>query len=171
MKTHYTEADLLETYYMQPGESMPVMLHLASCRDCAKRYDSLERKLREAASCTTHDRPETFWTRQRLTIQRRIGQRKERSVQVAHLTRIAAAAVLAFFLGGVTVYRHVEPQVARGPQVINVQQQVPAATAATPATTDELQVPRDPWQSDELADFHSVVAWESWDSDGKGSTL
>src|SRR5258708_5761924 len=32
---HYSEADLLETYYMQPGQSMPVMMHLAECTDAA----------------------------------------------------------------------------------------------------------------------------------------
>src|SRR5213082_3253280 len=53
MKTHYTEADLLETYYLQPGESMPVMMHLAQCSECSVRYEKLERKLREVASCET----------------------------------------------------------------------------------------------------------------------
>src|SRR6185295_4942814 len=64
MKTHYTEADLLETYYTQPGESMPVMMHLAQCSECAARYERLERKLRDAASCDV-ERPDTFWSRQR----------------------------------------------------------------------------------------------------------
>src|SRR5258708_13038095 len=78
MTKHYSEADLLETYYMQPGQSMPVMMHLAECSDCAARYERLEHKLREAASCHT-DRPETFWSRQRRTIMRSIGVRRERS--------------------------------------------------------------------------------------------
>ena len=43
---HYSEADLLETYYTQPGESMPVMMHLAGCHDCAARYQRLAQKLR-----------------------------------------------------------------------------------------------------------------------------
>ena len=46
MSKHFSEAELLETYYTQPGESMPVMMHLASCSDCAARYERLERKLR-----------------------------------------------------------------------------------------------------------------------------
>ena len=59
MTKHYSEADLLETYYMQPGQSLPVMMHLAECNDCAARYERLEHKLREAASChtTTSRRP------------------------------------------------------------------------------------------------------------------
>ena len=79
MKTHFTEADLLETYYMQPGESMPVMMHLASCEPCAERYHALERKLREAASCSTTEKHETFWTRQRMLIQRRIADGRARA--------------------------------------------------------------------------------------------
>ena len=51
---HYSEADLLETYYMQPGASMPVMMHLAGCADCAARYERLEKKVRGLAACA-HD--------------------------------------------------------------------------------------------------------------------
>src|SRR5438309_11441989 len=75
MKTHYTEADLLETYYLQPGESMPVMMHLAQCSECSARYEKLERKLREVASCDV-ERPETFWSRQRHLIMRGIDARQ-----------------------------------------------------------------------------------------------
>lgn len=160
MKTHFSEADLLETYYMQPGESMPVMMHLASCEACAARYDALERKLREAASCSTTEKHETFWTRQRMLIQRRIADRRERSASRMQVTRVAAAAVLAFFLGGVFVYRTVEPQRTTAPTT-TAQQQVPSAA-------DEAQpMPHDPWQNDELSDFHSVVQWETWVDEGK----
>jgi predicted anti-sigma-YlaC factor YlaD len=151
MKTHYSEADLLETYYMQPGESMPVMMHLANCRDCAARYEALERKLREAASCSTREHPETFWTRQRIAIQRKIAARGARTTRVAQVTRVAAAAVLAFFLGGVITWHEVKP--TQTPQVI---------VKTQPVAVDDLQIPHDPWQDEELSDFHNVVHWESW---------
>ena len=51
MKPHFSEADLLETYYTRPGESMPVMMHLANCSECAERYERLDKKMREAAAC------------------------------------------------------------------------------------------------------------------------
>jgi hypothetical protein len=156
-KIHYTEADLLETYYMQPGDSMPVMMHLADCNECAARYDRLERKLRQAAACD-HDKPETFWVRQRLMIQRRIEERKTRYASAMRTLRVAAAAGLAFFLGGAIVYKSVEP--ALQPQVIVVAtaaQNPPPAPAAI-----ELTGAHDAWQSDELKEFHSVVEWESW---------
>jgi anti-sigma factor RsiW len=158
MKTHFTEADLLETYYMQPGESMPVMMHLASCEPCAERYHALERKLREAASCSTTEKHETFWTRQRMLIQRRIADGRRRASTRMQVTRVAAAAVLAFFLGGVFVYRTVEPQHVTAPTATAAAQQPAQPVVEEPQPA----IPHDPWQSEELSDFHSVVQWETW---------
>ena len=47
---HYSEAELLETYYMMPEQSAPVMQHLAQCDECIARYNRLEQKLRAAAA-------------------------------------------------------------------------------------------------------------------------
>jgi hypothetical protein len=160
MTKHYSEADLLETYYMQPGDSMPVMMHLADCADCRTKYERLERKLREAAACNV-ERPATFWARQRLSIMRRIDTQRAQGAVVTRNLRVAAAALLAFFLGGVVVYKAVEPALKRQPVVISNH------PSPVSATTDELQLPRDPWQSDELQDFHGVVQWESWVSETK----
>jgi hypothetical protein len=160
MMKHYSEADLLETYYMQPGESMPVMMHLAECPDCAARYERLETKLREAATCHTSadDRPDTFWARQRHSIMRSIGAHRERSATAARTTRAAAAALLAFFLGGAVVYQSVKPHSpSQGPVTLTAKNTPPPA----PSPADE-PVAHDPWQTDELRDFHAVVAWETW---------
>jgi hypothetical protein len=148
MKTHYSEADLLETYYMQPGESMPVMMHLASCKDCEARYDRLERKLREAAACPT-ERPETFWSRQRLSIMRRIAAQPSRW-RAGITARIAAAALLAFLSGAAVVYHETHPV-----------KTVPAPAVETP-TVDEMHAGINPWESEELKQYHDVVQWESW---------
>ena len=156
MKTHYSEADLLETYYLQPGESMPVMMHLAACSDCAARYERLERKLRESATCST-DKPETFWSRQRLSIMRRIAAQPKRAGRIGSAARIAAAAGLAFILGGAIVYRETKPLPAGPAQPAAAQ-----ATVAKAPTVDELHAPINPWESDELKRFHDVVQWESW---------
>ena len=82
MKPHFSEADLLETYYTQPGQSMPVMMHLADCPECAARYERLERKVRGLAACahdqTIEEKPETFWARQRLSVMRKIDGRRDR---------------------------------------------------------------------------------------------
>jgi predicted anti-sigma-YlaC factor YlaD len=151
---HYSEADLLETYYTQPGESLPVMMHLAECTDCAAKYDRLERKLREAAACSTDTQPETFWQRQRFSIMRRVRNEQQLNVRTG---RYAAAAMLAFLLGGAVVYETLKP--ARATQVVTVP---PTQTSAAAVVNEEPSVPRDPWQSEELKDFHQVVEWESW---------
>ena len=166
MTKHYSEADLLETYYMQPGQSMPVMMHLAECSDCAARYERLEHKLREAASCHT-SQPETFWSRQRHTIMRSIRVRRERSVVAVRVWRTAAAAILAFLLGGAVVFETVKPSVpeTQTPTVAqNVIQKTPVVEPA-PRTPPEDLLLHDAWQSDELREFHGVVQWESWTPD------
>jgi hypothetical protein len=151
MNKHYSEADLLETYYTQPGASMPVMMHLADCSDCATRYERLDAKLRGIAQCHT-DAPETFWARQRLSIMKKVGTRGAQ--RPARLLGAAAAAVLALVLTGVMTFRKEVPA------------PVPVATATTTVVaapaTPEISSSDDPWQSDELKDFESMVAWESW---------
>ncbi len=157
---HFSEADLLETYYMQPGESMPVMMHLAACSECAERYKRLERKLREAAACPT--KPVTFWAFQRGSIMRRVeAKRRQTAARSPRTWRVAAAAVLAFFLGGAVVYETVKPAAIERPVMET------AAAVKQPALTTAPDAVADPWQSDELKDFHAVVQWESWVGDGK----
>jgi len=157
MKTHYSEADLLETYYLQPGESMPVMMHLAQCSDCAARYERLERKLRDLAACDT-ERPETFWSRQRHLIMRGIRtQPQAKTSRVARTLRVAATAAFAFFLGGAVMYKTLDVPPQAPPMVI------PQASAEAPS--------EDPWESSELQKFHSVVEWESWVDSSAGDQL
>ena len=147
---HYSEAELLETYYTQPGESMPVMMHLAACSDCAARYERLERKLRSLAACDVDEKPQTFWTRQRMLIMRGIDAHKHHGESVARTWRVAAAAVLAFILGGTVVYKTVDERKPTPPPII------------VQAQPTEDPVVHDAWQSDELKDFHGMVQWETW---------
>jgi anti-sigma factor RsiW len=162
MSQHYSEADLLETYYTQPGESLPVMMHLADCTDCAARYERLERKIRGLAECAHHEeKPETFWARQRISILRKVDRQRQQS-SFARITRVAAAAVLALALGGVITWdrmQDVEPTVTAT---------VATAEPASAAVTTDTSVPADPWDSEELDEFGSMVAWESWDEKSTG---
>jgi len=156
MKQHYSEADLLETYYTQPGDSMPVMMHLAECGECASRYERLERKVRGLAACE-HDKPETFWARQRISIMRKVEGRKARPVM-----RYAAAAALTLALGGLVTWR----EVSQSPS-LPVSESV---TITASAETEPPAITTDPWQSEELKDYQPVVAWESWvEADTKGN--
>ncbi len=151
MTRHFSEADLLETYYTQPGESMPVMMHLANCADCAARYDRLDRKLREAAACHT-DKPESFWAQQRQTIMHCVSASRQKRASRVPLT--AAAAVLALVLGGV---------------MISQREEAPEAPVPTPVAVEEV-VPSDPWESEQLQEYEAVVEWESWIANGSEGT-
>jgi predicted anti-sigma-YlaC factor YlaD len=159
---HFSEAELLETYYTQPGESMPVMMHLANCNECAARYERLEQKLRQAASCHT-EKPATFWARQRLQIMRRVNAQQAHAATAARTLRVAAAAILAFFLGGAVVYETIQPV----PQPAPVVSVAPVTVAAPAPAANDIH---DAWQSDELKDFHNVVEWEAWVPDSKTDT-
>ena len=142
---HYSEADLLETYYMQPGASMPVMMHLADCADCASRYERLEHKVRGLGACAHDEKPDTFWARQRIAVMRKLSQRTSKTKTM----RVAAAALLVATLGGWMASRTTTE----------------VATPAAPQTEITVQVttPADPWESEELEEFGSLVAWESWE--------
>lgn len=154
---HFSEAELLETHYTQPGESMPVMMHLASCAECAAKYERLEKKLRGIASCPS-EKPQTFWTRQRLQTMRRIDTKSHQHDVAERTWRVAAAAVLAFVLGGFVTFKTVEPELKRPPIIVQ-------ADKTTPAIVKSEDGAHDAWQSDELRDFHSMVQWESWVDD------
>ncbi len=164
-KTHYSEADLLETYYTQPGESLPVMMHLADCDECGSRYERIERKVRGLATCERDEKPDTFWARQRLSIMRRVSQKQARTSSIARISRVAAAAVLALVLGGVVISNDGDVQpAAHQPTVYTAT----AVSSDSPVTRQSEDL-TDPWQSEELQEFGSMVEWESWVENGDQS--
>lgn len=154
MKPHYSEADLLETYYTQPGESMPVMMHLADCESCAARYERLESKMQGLHACHHDEKPETFWVRQRMSIMRRIGAQQRKTSRVPRIA--AAAAIVLAISGGVFTWQRSD-----APRIVEVPTQT-ASFEDTITVQDE-----SPWQSEELRDYSSIVAWESWVDDGR----
>ena len=48
---HFSEADLLETWYTPAGSSLAVMMHVADCGECAARYARLESKFDALFTC------------------------------------------------------------------------------------------------------------------------
>lgn len=169
MKQHYSEADLLETYYTRPGESMPVMMHLAECEDCAAHYDRLESKMRGLRACA-HDqeKPETFWIRQRIAVMRKIEARRARRGAISRITKVAAAAMLVLLLGALVTWRQgSDPAIP--PRVETVVSQTAPLEDATGRSLGSSSSSSDPWQSDELKDYSSMVDWESWVENGDPS--
>jgi predicted anti-sigma-YlaC factor YlaD len=164
MKQHFSEADLLETYYTRPGEAMPVMMHLADCPECASRYERLERKMRGLRECPHEtEKPETFWIRQRMSVMWKIETRRERSASVARVMRVAAAAMLILVLGALVTWRGVDESPSR--PVVETAQSTPLDDSSTRRLDDST----DPWKSDELKEYSSMVEWESWVEEGDQS--
>lgn len=160
MTRHYSEADLLETYYMTPDEASGIIAHVNDCNACQDRYRKLAQKLRDVAACPT-EKPATFWTRQRLMIMRAVDNARGQSNRTARASRMAAAALLMFALGGAVAYKTIPHHQQKQSPVVVAQQQTTMSGASSGAE-DVLDVPRDPWQSDELKDFGAVVDWEQW---------
>jgi len=159
MTRHYSEADLLETYYMQPGDASAIIAHVNDCNECQDRYRRLAQKLRDVASCPS-DKPATFWSRQRLMIMRAVENARAQSHRTARTGRMAAAALLAFMLGGAVAYKTLPHHQQKQQPLVVAQQQMTLTTASD--ADDVLNVPRDPWQSDELKDFGALTEWEQW---------
>lgn len=169
MKPHYSEADLLETYWTRPGESMPVMMHLADCGECAARYERLEAKMRGLRSCHREEKPETFWVRQRMSIMRRIEAQRERRQSFARVTRVAAAAMLVLVLGALVTWDRVDESSSL--QVVKPVQTATVDDSTTRRLEDsKTRLEDSPWQSEELDDYSSIVAWESWVEEGDQSS-
>ncbi|HYK04264.1 MAG TPA: hypothetical protein VE974_21110 [Thermoanaerobaculia bacterium] len=145
MNQHYSEADLLETYYTQPGESLPVMMHLAGCAACASRYERLETKIRGLAACDD-EKPAAFWARQRGSIMRKVGRQR----YTPRFARFAAAAVLALLIGG-TIAWPIREQKTAPPPVVEA---------------EVLTLSEDPWESESLQEYQPLVEWESWVDEG-----
>lgn len=165
MKPHFSEADLLETYYMKPGQSLPVMMHLADCAGCAANYERLETKMRSLRSCHREEQPESFWARQRISVMRKIDARRERRAsfsRIAPVARVSAAAMLILVLGGLIAWD-------RGDEPASLQVVETAQTAVLEDSATRSLEDANPWQSDELNDYSSMVAWESWVENGDQS--
>jgi anti-sigma factor RsiW len=156
MKQHFTEADLLETYYTRPGESLPIMMHLADCSECASRYERLEKKMQSLRSCAHDAKPETFWARQRMAILRKVDERRASSP----LPKLAAAAALVLALSGLAFFADRDQQAPARP-VVQQQQSAAVDEMPLPATTSA----ESPWQSEELDEYAGMVDWETWVED------
>ncbi|HVT45598.1 MAG TPA: hypothetical protein VMT00_14555 [Thermoanaerobaculia bacterium] len=167
---HHTEVELLELYYLPPGDSMPVMMHVAECDECTARYERLEQKLRrgaQACHARTAAKPDSFWSRQRRGILEAIERGDRPQLSWRRPLLVAAAAILVVALAGVLSNR---PGNRSGPEegagVVAPPMSANEQAAPTPADDylpQGLQAMRDPWETDQLKDLHGMVAWESWE--------
>lgn len=176
---HYSEVELLERYYIPSSAKDEVGAHLASCQPCAERFELLSGKLRDSACASVASidgKPDTFWIRQRMGIERKIAEQSARGRKSGKTARMAAvAATLTVLFGGGLLYR---VQMARwnAPLPAAVMTS-PAPDAAALDTSDLLaaiESTDDAWESEELKPFGEAVQWESWMSspaNSPGGTL
>jgi hypothetical protein len=165
MKQHCTEVDLLELYYLPDG---PVAKdgHVGGCSECQARFERLSAKLRNAADqhAGAVDRlPETFWVRQRVAIDRAV--QKQHQAHSPWALRTAAALLIAL-LGVVLLVSR--DRIQRNPERIATETAVtPAQTPIDTAPLTVIGSTDDPWQSDALSSYQSVIDWEEWVDEGK----
>lgn len=161
---HYTEADLLELHYVPSEETQEAQNHLRDCQECRNKFERLGQKLRSAAmsACPVlESKPESFWTRQRISIHRRTQESPGRQVSALLRARAAVAAMIVFSILSVAIYR-LTPD---SPQTMVPAASQSASTLSQPvaaAVLESVETSDDPWSSQDLVAFKDVVEWEEW---------
>jgi len=167
MMKHYSEVELLELYYV-PGAATQAYLHVASCDRCRATYDGLESKLRTAASSCDRleEKPESFWTRQRLAIMRDVSRATPaRGIHSRYLA--AAAAAIIITISGVSWNVN---QSTSGADLTRIESQSAQLASMGDASDTEVSLAAaNPWDSEQLNEFGSVIEWESWVAPAAGN--
>lgn len=169
MTKHYGTGELLAHAYM-PGEDAELSRHLGECDACSSRLAALSAEIgRHAADGAGPERPETFWKRQELAVMRTIEKRNRRMPGFS--VQIAAAAALLFVLTAFLAGRSSVSPAPANPTALTATIAAGTTSAAGAAMENGLtssQITTDPWQSEQLQDFQTVVDWETWvEADGK----
>lgn len=152
MMQHLDHADLIELSLVDENDDRTE--HLKKCDACQGAMRAVSAELdadRKAIAAEVSALPATFWQRQELSITREIARQRRRRYTI----RYAAAAVFAVVAASGAFFMQPEPVV-----VAPVQQQVALPVNEAPLSTES-----DPWESDQLSDYSSLVDWESWDEE------
>ncbi len=153
MNRHWDDASLLEAHYLETTGHAELAEHLSDCGDCRMRLSEVVSIAREVG--TEAELPDTFWTRQRMIVEKRVAAADAAARPLLRMMHVAVAAMLALVLGGFLFYR----STSQLPQPLAVTHS--ATTRVVTPATEELMIPHDPWESEQLKDFSSVVEWES----------
>lgn len=154
MMQHLDHADLVELSLVDENDDRTE--HLKNCADClaAMKLVAVELEAdRSAIDSEVASMPASFWQRQEMSITREVARQRRRRYTI----RYAAAAVFAVVAASGAFFMQPETVV-----VAPVQQQV-----AIPAAEEQLSGEADPWESEQLSDYSSLVDWESWDVEAK----
>lgn len=168
MTKHYGTGELLAHAYLPEDDA--VSRHLAACDECRSCFAAVRAELdRHASQPIGSEMPETFWKRQELGVMRAIDKRGSRMTGFS--AQIAAAAALLFVVTAFLLGRGSVATVIPASTVVTATVASTATTSVTVAQDGGLttsQISTDPWQSEQLQDFQTVVDWETWvEADGK----
>lgn len=164
---HLETSQLLEEHFL-PGSRAATTRHLDQCAECPQRLRSIGTELEREARAfreNVEDQPETFWARQRLSIQRAIRRPSPRRRPLHRLARVAAAAALVLLLATPFILVRLDP--SRSSDLDHaVNPTASRGDEGSAATVSEAMFePRhlsDPWQLEEIEPFQQVVQWEAW---------
>ena len=169
--THLNEADLFELHFLA-DQTSAAGRHVRECARCAARLDQLSADVRDAANtalASIDTKPDSFWVRQRLAINRSVMATADvpRQSRSGAMWRWTAAAALTLCLSAAVVYRTLPSRVAAVAPVQAGTSQQNVATAPADDLFRDLREINDPWNSDSLKPFQGAVQWESWTGAGE----
>lgn len=167
MTKHYGPGELLAHAYLPDDDA--VSQHLSDCDACRSRYAAVRAELdRHASNLHEVEKPETFWKRQELGVMRSIERRSNRLSGTTY--QLAAAAAVLFIVTAFLVGRGSVTTMNPTAAVVTATVASTATTSITASQDNGLmtsQITTDPWQSEQLQDFQTVVDWETWvEADG-----
>jgi hypothetical protein len=163
---HPDEAAFLEAYYGVEEDGRAVDAHLASCDVCIQRKAALYRRLdddRAKNRAEVDRKPESFWKRQEIAIQRKIAN-PEVARRPHYGRQLAAAALLLVVAGGAWFGRSFQHHAPASVQKQTTVAAAPQQTAKQASDSVAETISTDPWDAEELKGFHQVVQWESWET-------
>lgn len=148
---HLEGADLVELALLDVPEDVRRQ-HLQRCSSCTLRFTEVRTELADDRAMHHEEvaaLPATFWTRQRMAVSRTV-RRRLRNAVIARL--VAAAAVILLIAAGALFNRP--------PDAVVVESTSPVVSEIAEVPPPEIS--SDPWESEELSDYQTLVDWESW---------
>lgn len=168
MKPHFNRTEMIEVYYL-PDEFPMAQSHFENCSDCAGNWSVVCGMLSAGSiddQALVDARPDTFWTWQRLAIQRKIGSRpRAREMRWWSLPAVAAMAIVVSLIAGSSqIYRIYTPTApSENPEALPTASSVIATTGPNhDQIFPDMQTVDDPWSSEQFESYKTVVAWETW---------
>ena len=163
---HLSDQQLIEIHYLDA--SLGTASHLGTCEQCSERLRTIAGELQRAATAgmeTVEPRPDSFWQRQRVAIDRGIDRSGERRAAAPTVRWLAAAAAAAVLIAGLLTIPRFLPSRTNEPVASAAPLSSPAASSTALDVIEDISSLDDPWESEELRPFGAAVEWETWEQE------